>query len=60
VQVQLETSGQSATFDFNGLNPEAYLRKVLEVIADRPINRIEELWPWNVAPELAQDSRHVE
>jgi len=32
----------------NELNPEAYLRYVLERIADRPINKIDELLPWNV------------
>jgi hypothetical protein len=33
--------------ELNGVDPAAYLRFVLERIADHPINRIQELLPWN-------------
>ena len=42
------------TCKLNGINPQAYLRYVLERIADHPINRIDELLPWAVAKHLGR------
>jgi transposase len=38
----------------NGLDPELYLRQVLERIADHPIRRIADLLPWNLTPSPRQ------
>ena len=32
----------------NNLEPEAYLREVLIRIGEHPINRIDQLLPWNI------------
>ncbi len=55
-----DVGGQSAaviytllgTARLNGINPQLYLRHVLERIADHPSNRIDDLLPWVVAPQL--------
>lgn len=40
----------------NGLNPELYLRTVLDQIATHSIRRIDELLPWNLAVALQSET----
>jgi transposase len=40
----------------NGINPQRYLRHVLERIGDHPSNRIDDLLPWAVATTWAHDA----
>jgi len=44
------------TARLNGINPQRYLRHVLERIAEHPSNRIDELLPWVVAAKWAQEA----
>ena len=43
----------------NGLDPELYLRTVLDQIADHPISQIQDLLPWNLASSLQTHSSHA-
>ena len=45
------------TAKLNGINPQHYLRYVIERIADHPINRVDDLLPWAVASQIAPDAQ---
>ena len=45
------------TCKLNHIDPQRYLHFVLERIAEHPINRIEELLPWNVVDQLNQPTQ---
>jgi transposase len=48
-----------ATAKLNGLDPALYFRTILAQIPEHPINRIQQLLPWNILASLNSDSSKV-
>lgn len=47
------------TARLNDINPQRYLRHVLERLPEHPSNRIDELLPWAVAAKWAQEAKEL-
>ena len=47
------------TAKLNGINPQRYLRHVLDRLPEHPSNRIDELLPWAVAAQWADDAQEL-
>lgn len=42
------------TCRMNVIDPQAYLADIIDRIADHPVNKVDELLPWNWAPQARQ------
>ena len=43
------------TAKLNAIEPQAYLRYVLERIGEHPVNRVDDLRPWVVAERMSAE-----
>jgi len=43
------------TANLNGVDPKAWLRHALTLIADHPDNRVDDFLPWNCSRQLPSD-----
>ena len=47
------------TAKLHGHNPETYLTEILTRIKDYPVDRLEELLPWNMLPAVSTPQKAV-